>query len=229
MHLEKLDLNLLVAIDALLRRRSVTSAAEELHITQSAMSSALKRARQHFDDDLFYYNGQAMMPTSFGQELSLQIPDIVNQLRSVSRMRSTTDLRTLKRRFTIIASDYVAAVFASALTKKLAVLAPDVSLSILPYTREALRQFQRGTIDFLIGPDFALETKHSAELLFEDRFKCVLWKENSFANTAMTPEDFFDAPMILTNFFLENGLCCTNRSEADLPLTPDGFSLQPRY
>ena len=118
-------------------------------------------------------------------------------------MRSTTDLRTLKRRFTIIASDYVAAVFASALTKKLAVLAPDVSLSILPYTREALRQFQRGTIDFLIGPDFALETKHSAELLFEDRFKCVLWKENSFANTAMTPEDFFDAPMILTNFFLE--------------------------
>ena len=120
-------------------------------------------------------------------------------------MRSTTDLRTLKRRFTIITSDYVAAVFASGLTKKLAVLAPDVSLSISPYAREALRQFQRGTIDFLIGPDFALETKHSAELLFEDRFKCVLWKKNSFANTAMTPKDFFNAPMILTNFFLENG------------------------
>jgi len=205
MHLENLDLNLLVAIDAILRRRSVTAAAEELHITQSAMSSALNRARQHFENDLFYYDGQAMVPTTFGRELELRIPDMVTQLRGLSRMRSTSDLSSLNRHFTIIASDYVSAVFVSKLTKHLSAIAPNISLSIMPYTREAIRQFQRGVIDFLIGPEFALEAQNSAELLFEDRFKCVLWSENPVVKNGFSADAFYKSPMVVTNFFLENG------------------------
>ena len=205
MHLESLDLNLLVAIDALLRRRSVTAAAEELHITQSALSSALKRARRHFEDELFYYDGQRMVPTSFGAELEKRIPDMVANLRSLSRMRPTKDLASLNRHFTIIASDYVAAVFVSALTKRLAKIAPHVSLSIMPYTREAIRQFQRGVLDFLIGPDFALEPQYSAEPLFKDRFKCVLWRDNPVLRRGFTAEDLYRSPMVVTNFFLEDG------------------------
>ncbi len=205
MHLENLDLNLLVAIDALLRRRSVTAAAEELHITQSAMSSALKRARLHFEDELFYYDGQRMVPTSFGAELEARVPDMVALLRSVSRMRPSNDLATLNRHFTIIASDYVAAVYISALTKRLATIAPHVSLSILPFTQEAVRQFQRGVLDFLIGPDFALTPQYTAEPLFQDRFKCVLWKDNPVLATGFEANDFFRSPMVVTNFFLENG------------------------
>ncbi|MBO9465653.1 LysR family transcriptional regulator [Tropicibacter sp. R15_0] len=205
MHLEKLDLNLLVAIEALMRRRSVTAAAEELNLTQSAMSGALKRARQHFDDDLFFYDGQSMVSTAFGRVLEQQIPDVVTQLRALARMRATSNLATLNRCFTIIASDYISAVFLSALSKHLEKIAPHVSLSVMPYTREAIRQFKSGVVDFLIGPDFSIEEGYNAEPLLDDHFKCVLWKENEALKTGFAAEDFFASSMIVTNFFLQNG------------------------
>jgi LysR family nod box-dependent transcriptional activator len=205
MHLENLDLNLLVVIDALLRRRSVTAAADELHITQSAMSSALKRARRHFGDELFYYDGQSMTPTAFGATLEQRIPDMVARLRALSRMRPANDLAALQRHFTIVASDYVAAVYISALSRTLAHVAPQVSLTIVPYTHEAIRQFQRGVLDFLVGPNFALERSYTAEPLFADRFKCVLWANNPLLANGFTAEAFYQSPMVVTNFFLDDG------------------------
>lgn len=205
MHLEKLDLNLLVAIEALMRRKSVTAAAQELHLTQSAMSGALKRARLHFEDDLFFYDGQMMVPTAFGRTLAEQIPDVVTQLRALARMRATNSLATLHRCFTLIASDYVSAVYISALSKHLVRVAPHVSLSVMPYTREAMRQFKSGVVDFLIGPDFSIEPGYAAEPLFSDRFKCVMCKGNHMLKTGLTAEGFFSSSMVLTNFFLENG------------------------
>ena len=205
MHLENLDLNLLVAFEALLRRRSVTAAAEELNLTQSAVSGALKRARLHFDDDLFFYDGQSMVPTAFAQTLEDQIPDVVTQLRGIARMRGTSDLASLKRCFTIVASDYVSAVFISALSKHLVTTAPNVSLSIMPFTRESVGLFRRGVVDFLIGPNFSIGADETAVPLFEDNFKCVLWSENEALKTGFTPDDFFSAPMVVTNFFLGNG------------------------
>jgi len=205
MQLDKFDLNLLVAIDAIFRRRSVTAAAEELHITQSALSSALKRARRHFEDELFHYDGHHMIPTAFGETLQDRIPAMISELRALTRLRATSDLRNVNRHFTIIASDYVSAVFVSALTKHLAAVAPQVTLSVVPYTREAIRQFERGVLDFLIGPDFALQSEHTAQPLFDDGFKCVLWEGNRVLQTGLTEEAFFTAPMVVTNFFMEDG------------------------
>lgn len=205
MHLEKFDLNLLVAIDAILRRRSVTAAAEDLHITQSALSSALKRARQHFEDDLFYYDGHSMTPTAFGESLQDRIPGLISELRALTRLRATSDLRDLSRDFTIIASDYVSAVYVSALTKHLIEIAPQVSLTVVPYTREAIRQFERGVLDFLIGPRFALKAGYTAEPLFEDSFECVLCAQNPVLKTGLSEEAFFASSMVVTNFFLEDG------------------------
>ncbi|WP_245988131.1 helix-turn-helix domain-containing protein [Sphingobium fluviale] len=59
----KFDLNLLRALHMLLRERNVTRAANELHVTQQAMSGSLKRLRQHFDDPLFIRVGQHLEPT----------------------------------------------------------------------------------------------------------------------------------------------------------------------
>ncbi len=205
MHLENFDLNLMVAIEALLRQRSVTRAAKELHITQSAMSSALKRARLHFEDEILYYDGQMMMPTPFGRSLEQQIPDMVSRLRAVSRMRPQSDLAGLTRRFSIIASDYIAAVYVSALVKELASVAPNISVSVLPFTREAVNQFRRGAIEFLIGPEFALHTSFDARPLFTDRFKSVLWDQNPILTEGFTEERFFASRLVVTNFFLDDG------------------------
>ena len=204
MHLEKFDLNLLVAIEALMRHRNVTAAATELHISQSALSSALKRVRAHFEDEILFYNGQSMVPTAFGTQLEGEVRDMIVQLRTLTRRRARDDLRALQRSFTLIASDYVAAVYVSELIRRLALEAPDVSINVLPFTQEAMRRFARGAIDFLIGPTFAMEEGFVRQDLFTDTFKCVLWRGNPLAHS-MTPDDFFNAPQVVTEFFLDDG------------------------
>lgn len=205
MHLENFDLNLLVAIDALHRRQSVTSAADELHITQSAMSSALKRARLHFDDDIFFYDGQRMVPTAFGTELAKRIPDLIAQLRTLVRMRVTTQLSDLKRQFTIIASDYVSAAYISFLIRRLNETAPDVSITVVPFTQRAIEEFRRGVIDFLLAPEFAFEAGFDATPIFRDDFQCVMCRSNPLATGDFSVDRFFESPHVITEFFLENG------------------------
>lgn len=205
MHLEKLDLNLLVVIDALLRTSSVTDAAADLNLTQSAVSSALKRARSHFEDEIFFYDGQRMRPTPFGQAIAGLVPEMVMRLRALSRMRATTDLGSLNRRFTVIASDYVAAVCLSTISKQLSVVAPDVSLAVVPFSEDSMARFNRGKIDFMIGPSFWSSPGFNRAALFEDEFRCVVCRSNPLSKTGLTREGFLNSPHVVTNFFVGNG------------------------
>ncbi|MEL6235190.1 MAG: LysR family transcriptional regulator [Pseudomonadota bacterium] len=215
MHLDNFDLNLLVGIEALMRRKSVTAAAKELHITQSAMSSALKRARRHFADEILYYDGQHMVPTPFGRDLQLLVPEMIASLRALSRMRAEGAIERVERQFTIIASDYVAAVYIAALSRQLARVAPQVSLAVLPFTQESLRRFHAGRIDFLIAPKSAT-IEGEADLLFEDGFRCVLWRDNPVLSAGLTAEAYLSASHILTSFFLEEGKSHFERWLADI-------------
>ncbi|MGH1353849.1 MAG: LysR family transcriptional regulator [Thalassovita sp.] len=205
MHLEKFDLNLLVAIEALMRHRNVTTAATELAITQSALSSALKRARQHFGDKILFYDGQQMVPTPFGTELETVVPEMVAQLRGLTRMRSKTDLAQTKRRFTIVASDYVAAVYISQLSKILAQQAPGVTLTVIPFTQEAISMFQRGVVEFFIAPQFVTDDNNDAQLLFTDTFQCVLCADNPLLQSGFDTEAFYTSPQVVTDFFVMDG------------------------
>jgi LysR family nod box-dependent transcriptional activator len=205
MHLEKFDLNLLVAIEALMRHRNVTAASAELLITQSALSSALKRARQHFGDKILYYDGQQMVPTPFGAELELLVPEMVAQLRALTRMRSKTDLSQTNRRFTIVASDYVAAGYVSALSKVLAQHAPGITLSVIPFTQESISMFQRGVVEFFIAPQFVADGEFETQLLFEDTFQCVLCAENPLLQKGLDVESFYASPQVVTDFFVMDG------------------------
>ena len=205
MHLEKLDLNLIVALETLMRLRSVSAAAEELNITQSAVSSALKRARAHFENEIFYYDGHQMVPTPFGAELENIIPQMISQLRALSRMRSHRALSDINRQFTIIASDYIAAVFLSELSKRLASEAPGITLSVIPFTDEAISRYRRGLIGFMIGPDFSIDPASRSNLLLEEQFTCLVWKNNSIVKNKLTTEAFEACPHVITNFFLADG------------------------
>lgn len=235
MHLDKFDLNLLVAIEALMRRRSVTAAAEELRITQSALSSALKRARLHFGDELLFYDGQSMVPTSFGRELEDLVPDMIAQLRAIARMRADSDLKNINREFSIIASDYVAAVYISELSRKLSGAAPGISIRVAPFVEDTISQFKRGVIDFLIGPAFSLEEGMNSQLLFEDTFQCVLWRENPLLPDGFTPDAYLSSPLVLTELFLADGKSHFEHWLAQQTATPTvaaslpSFLLLPHY
>lgn len=206
MHLEKLDLNLLVAIDALLRTQSVTAAADELNLTQSAISSALNRARAHFGDEILYYDGQKMCPSPLGQSIAAIVPEMMTRLRALSRMRANSDMSSVKRQFTIIASDYVSAVYLSVVSKRLSVLAPNVSLAMVPFSEDAVDGFMRGKIDFLIAPsNFAVTAKNLRARLFEDEFQCVMCNDNPLVKTGLTMDSFLTSPHVVTDFFVGVG------------------------
>src|SRR6267142_5356873 len=110
MHLRGLDLNLLVALDALLDERNVTRAAERVNISQSGMSAALARLREYFDDQLLVPLGRKMVLTSLAQTFLAPVREIV--LRAHTLIDATPGFNpvTAQRRFTIMASDYVARV-----------------------------------------------------------------------------------------------------------------------
>ena len=75
MRFQKLDLNLLLALDVLLAESSITRAAAKLNLSQSAASSALARLREYFDDPILVNTGRTMVPT----ELAISLRDPVRQ------------------------------------------------------------------------------------------------------------------------------------------------------
>lgn len=221
MRLGNLDLNLIVALEALIRLGSVTAAADELNVTQSAMSSALNRARQHFADEILFYNGQKMVPTPFGLELDAVVPGVISQLRTLARMRARSDLKGIQRQFSVIATDYVTVVYLSEVSKRLTNEAPGISLSVVPFTGEAISGFKRSEIDFLIGPEFILDDGCHIEPLFSESFQCVLWQGNSYSKSGFTRKAYLESPHVLTNFFIANG-----KSHFERWLDTEGFTVK---
>ena len=106
MRFHGLDLNLLVALDALLTHQKVTRAAEQLNLSQSALSGALARLREHFDDELVVPIGRRMEPTPLARTLAEPLHEILLKTKSLVTATPTFDPQTSNRRISIIASDY---------------------------------------------------------------------------------------------------------------------------
>ena len=109
MRFKGLDLNLLVALDALLETRSVSAAASRLNLSQPAMSAALSRLRDYFGDDLLVASGKRMYPTAYAETLYPQLKDCLAGLDSLISNPTLFDPKTSLRTFRIIGSDYVTA------------------------------------------------------------------------------------------------------------------------
>src|SRR5205809_1062120 len=106
MHLQRLDLNLLVALEALLSTQSVTRAAEKLSLSQPAMSGALLRLRDHFGDPLIQRSGRNMVLTPFGADLAGRVGPLLEGFTGLVQMRPGFEAASSDRNFTIVASDY---------------------------------------------------------------------------------------------------------------------------
>lgn len=128
MHLERLDLNLLVALNELMLERSVTRAAGKLSVSQPAMSGALMRLRSHFGDELIQRVGRQMVLTPFALSLSPRVHDLVEGMGVVARSRPGFDPASSMRTFVVVGSDYAQSVFMPAAYRRVMSLAPFVSI-----------------------------------------------------------------------------------------------------
>ena len=196
---ELVDLNLLVALDALLTERNVTKAAARLRVGQPAMSASLARLRRVFDDPLLVRSGRAFALTPLAQSLVQPTEAVLGDIESVLALRLGFDPASDTHTFTIVGSDYVTFILLRHLVPALYAEAPKVTIRIrpLPMGFKGLPEIiQRGEADLLIMPaefDPSLRRFRHGRL-FEDRFVCVAWEGNPEIGDTLTLEEFCRLP-----------------------------------
>lgn len=178
MRFEGLDLNLLVALSALLEEQSVTAAAQRLHITQPAMSASLNRLREYFQDELFIVIERKLVPTALSASLELPVRDILSRIRTNLIARPNFDPARSDRLFTFVISDYSCLVLLNTLQRSVYALAPGIRFEFIPFDDRPDEKLKRGEIDFLVFPDKYLTSDHPKKMLFADEFCCLVWSGN---------------------------------------------------
>jgi len=189
MKLAAVDLNLLVALDAVFSERNVTRAAIQIGRSQPATSHALNRARALFDDRLLVRTGGTLELTARGRVLAPQIRRILRELALVIDAQQSFDPRALES-ITVGATDYVGFVLLPYVFRLLQAVAPQLSVRVRNLEGpDALAPLSSGVIDLAIGTFPRVPASLRTEVLFEDRFVCL--RRKSRAQSAhLTPERF---------------------------------------
>lgn len=193
MRFNKLDLNLLVVLDALLTTRSVSKAAELVFLSQPAASLALGRLRDYFDDELLVSAGRSMVLTPVAVELAQPVREVLLQLQTLTRARPDFDPSRSTRRFTIESSDYVISVLLGDVVRRAAELAPHMQFDVRALSPQSPENLLNGVCEFLIAPDFAGVSGHPSEDLFEDTFSCLVSKTHQARRKGLSAQAYFQA------------------------------------
>jgi len=174
MRYQRLDLNLLTALRALLAEQNVTRAAQAMHITQPAMSGILARLREYFGDPLITQVGRRMELTPLAQSLVGPINDLLVRIDATLGIKPEFDPASTRRRFMLVASDYVVSVLLMEVLKRVHQAAPGITIELRHPARESAAQLDAGEIDLLITPEGFASGNHSAANLFEDGYCAVV-------------------------------------------------------
>jgi DNA-binding transcriptional LysR family regulator len=190
---KRLDLNLLVALEALLETESVSRAAERLHLSQPAVSAALGRLRSFFQDEILIARGKRMYATPFAEALLPQLRECLHEIDALVATSARFDPRESQRVFRIIASDYIVAAVLVPLIAQLSETAAGVSIEILAPNDQSAQLLDSGAVDLFITPDNFIHPGHPAELLFEERHVVVGWSGNPLLARPPSEAEIFTA------------------------------------
>ncbi|CCD96072.1 putative Nodulation protein D 3 [Bradyrhizobium sp. ORS 375] len=185
MRCHRLDLNLLLVLDLLLKMRNVSRVAETLNLTQSTISSALARLRSHFDDDLLIQSGREMLATPFAAQIAESVDQFVARARTIALARTEFTPETAEHDFSVVALDYVAGLLLSNLIRRVAHVAPGISISQLPLP-ESRERASVAQFDVFIGSNVPFDTAVNTSVLWEERFVPVVWAGNTAASAAVS-------------------------------------------
>ena len=200
MRFHKLDLNLLVALDALLTYQNVTRASERLCLSQSAMSGCLARLRAHFADELIVQVGRCMVLTPLGQSIAPQLRELLTRTETLITAKPAFDPASSDRRFDIIMSDYAAQVLMVGALQRIAREAPRVKVSIDRMTEPNVESFQRGENEMLLIAEEAAVPNLERDYIFDDEYVCVAWKGNKKVGRALSLDRYLSMPHAIAKF-----------------------------
>ena len=181
MNIGQVDLNLLVYFEALIKHQSVTKAANELGITQPAMSNALKRLRDLFDDPILVRSSQGMRPTKFALELQADVSILLSNVENILLRDRKFDHRHTTHVFRIAVSDYVESTLIPSLLAFIRNEAPYITLDLLTPSDVTLEDLENGKVDMIINRFDNLPQSFYQKTLWRDHYTCVFNKKHPLA------------------------------------------------
>jgi DNA-binding transcriptional LysR family regulator len=191
-HNAELDLNLLPVFDTLIRVRNVSRAAEELDMSQSAVSHALKRLRGFFGDQLFIKTGSGMQPTPRALELLAPVLAVMETVRGELLVREGFDAATARRSFGLCLTDMGELIFLPRLIKQLRRAAPGCTLRTLQVPVQQIGSvLESGEADLALGSLHSVPEGLFQQQLFARSFVTIVNRGNRAIGETLTREQFF--------------------------------------
>lgn len=178
MNIAKVDLNLLVYLDVLLREGSVTKAANQLSITQPAMSNGLRRLRDLFKDPLLVRTSEGMTPTKRAIELQPIIRDVLSKLETTIQPQTDFNPLESERTFRIMASDYAESTLLMEVIRRVNKLAPNITFDLITPSDVTFHDVEQGRVDMAINRFEELPLSFHQKVVWYDTFSCMVNSQN---------------------------------------------------
>ena len=187
MNLSKVDLNLFIVFDAIYTEANLTRAGQIVGITQPAVSNALSRLRETFNDPLFVRTAQGMVPTPMAQNIIGPVRSALALLRtSVQESRTFIALQATKT-FRISMTDLTEAVILPPLFQRLRRLAPALVIDSFPCKRrETTKELAAGRLDFAVDAPLNTDPQVRHVKLMQDRYVCAMRQGHPLADSALS-------------------------------------------
>ena len=194
--LARMDLNLLLTLQVLLESHSVSSAARQLHLTQSAISKALARLRVQFNDPLFLRVSKGLVPTPFAQHLKQPLHDWLETATGLF-VQENFDPATWKGELTLVAHEFLHVALVPGLLALLHERAPGMKLRVHSQYNQQLKGLELGEIDFVLNLEFSeLSADFESDVMYTDAPAILARTAHPLRKKQWTRDDLLRYPRI---------------------------------
>lgn len=178
---------------------SATLSAARLNLSQSAVSGALKRLREIFDDPLFERRSHGLTPTERAEDLSAQVSNVLQQLRALASPHDF-DPASATGTVTMLATDFAIATLLAPFRARLAQEAPGLKTAFQPFSGADVASVRNlNTVDFVIGSPGMLPESYAATALRSDPLMLFMSQDHPLAQSAVSVQDMIRFPHILVS------------------------------
>ncbi len=190
MRVNKLDMNQLVLLDAMLATASVSQAAAFVHLSQPAVSAALAKFRDYFGDPLLVPHGRQLTLSPFAHTLVEPVRDVLLQVQAITRRRPEIEASRIERKITIVGSDYIQNILLAPLFRRAEKEAPGLKFEVRSISGYLGEELEQGDVDLVVSLASGVSDRHPSEIVFRDTFSCLVWSGNTRVRSRLSKKQY---------------------------------------